>query len=107
MEGINEYDNVAYYFDIDAIIDYILNGESESDESTEETEMYSIDDKTNALTCVNKQLIKSNKNDSNSAIKYDLIKNFIGYLSDWEASMNSFQITIFNAMINKGFIKKG
>jgi len=101
-----------YYYDIDAIVNYVLNGTDDCTENTDIMDLYTTDDKTQLLTLVNRQITesKTKKNDSNTAIRYDLIKNFIANLSDLEINPTKciplfYQEVAFNTLANKGFIK--
>ena len=109
VERSNESLNGAYYFDIDSICRYVLESDTADNSSVDTTDVYAYDDKEKALSLINRQISesKSKKNDSNSAIKYDLIKNFIGFLSESDdENYTFFQSTVFNTMTYNGFIKK-
>jgi len=103
----------TYYYDIDEILNYVLDGSDGATVNTDITDMYGVNEKTQALELVNRQIneTKANKNDSNTAIKYDLVKNFIASLSDMEVCPYNMGVVpfsqemIFNTLIHKGFIK--
>ena len=94
-----------FYFDINEIINFI-NNTNEDNSTNEISEMYSVDGDGN-LQLVNAQMNKTtNKNDSNSAIKYDLIKNFMGQLFTETENPTTTQAMVFNTFLAYNFIKK-
>ena len=101
---------ISYVLDMDNVMKFIFDLNSQRDMDSEITEVYMVDEETNELSLTTKQLreLKGGDNTSKSTIRYDMIKMFIDIISDLDMSgANSFgESLIFNTMINEGLIKE-
>ena len=101
--------NKSYILDVENIVKFVFDDASSRDTDSEITEVYINDEETNDLVLSTKQLreLKGGDNSSKYSIRYDMIKTFIGLISDMETDVPTFGETlIFNSMINEGFIKE-
>lgn len=107
METPN-YNNLE--FDLDTIMEFITHNDSDNVKNSEITEMYGVNDE-GSLTLLNKQINenKSTKSDSNTTIRYDLIKmmfNWLYEMTDNGEILTPSQQMVYNTFTTKGFIKK-
>jgi hypothetical protein len=101
---------ISYVLDMDNVMKFIFDLNSQRDTDSEILEVYTVDDETGELVLTSKQLreLKGGDNTSKSTIRYDMFKMFIDMISDLEMDgVNSFgESIIFNTMINEGLIKE-
>jgi len=98
------------YYDIDEIMKFVFDNNYEQVDDSEIMEVYAMDEEKNALALVNKQIneTKNARKDSDTAIRYDLIKTFIGMLAESqidEVSKTNQEI-VYNGLVMKNIIKE-
>lgn len=100
----NEFDDLV--FDLNAIMSFVIGNDNVK--NSEITEMYGVNDE-GALTLLNKQINenKASKSDSNTTIRYDMVKMMLGIFYDVDEDyLTVSQRMIYNTFLKQGFIKK-
>lgn len=100
---MEEKQNKQFIFDLNAICDFVFN-DNDIKNRLEITEVYDNDN-----NLVNKQIaeVKGEKNDANTAIRYDLLKGFIGLVCDIENNsvVTEGQKLAFNTLVSHNILK--
>ena len=103
-------EKVSYVLDMDNIMKFIFESDTQRDTDSEITEVYMTDEDTNELTLATKQLreLKGGDNTSKATMRYDMMKMSIDMISEIELDGTSTfgESLIFNTMLNEGMIKE-
>lgn len=103
---------VKYVLDLENIMKFVFESETQRDSESEITEMYLLDEESKDMVLNTKQLreVKGGDTTPKSTIRYDMIKMFIDTLLDLDVSENSQwsfgEALIFNTMAENELIKE-
>lgn len=97
----------VFVFNLEAIINFVLDCDEEKNNDSEITEIYVVDEETKNVSLTTKQLreLKNNDLTPQQTIRYDIIKKFLDTLIDIDDENLTFGETIvINTMMTQGLI---
>lgn len=103
---------VKYVLDLENIMKFVFETDTQRDSESEITEMYLLDEESKDMVLNTKQLreVKGGDATQKSTIRYDMIKMFIDTLLDLDVSEHSQwsfgEALIFNTMAENELIKE-
>lgn len=99
----------GYYFDLDAICDFISGERDEKSKNTVIKEFYGLDEETHNITLLNREITEEkSSDDSQKVIRHNIVDKILSeyLMTDGNDSEDAVSDTIINTALAYGFVKE-